>query len=65
MGDWPSGRPVCWWTPWHRERTLPALRGLLDLPFEHVVVAHGEPVHERAAYERALELEPWSSESWS
>ena len=35
------------------------------LPFEHVVVAHGEPVHDRAAYERALELDPWSSEWWS
>ena len=43
-------------TPWHEERTLPALRALLDLPFEHVVVSHGEPVHDRAAFERALEL---------
>jgi hypothetical protein len=23
-------------------------------------VSHGEPVHDRAAYERALELTPWS-----
>jgi hypothetical protein len=61
----PEGELRVWWTPWHRERTLPALRGLLGLPFERVVVAHGEPVHERAAYERALELEPWSSGSWS
>jgi hypothetical protein len=22
-------------------------------------VSHGEPVHDRAAYERALELPPW------
>jgi hypothetical protein len=42
-----------WWTPWHRERTVPALTDLLELPFEHVVVAHGEPVHDRAADERA------------
>jgi hypothetical protein len=35
---------------------LPALRKLLDLPFEHVIVSHGEPVHDRAALERALEL---------
>jgi len=33
---------------------------LLDLPFERVIVSHGEPVHDRAAYERALELPPWS-----
>jgi hypothetical protein len=39
---------------------LPALRSLLELPFEHVIVSHGEPVHTRAAYERALELTPWS-----
>ncbi len=26
---------------------------------EHVIVSHG-PVHSRAAYERALELAPWS-----
>jgi hypothetical protein len=38
----------------------PALRALLDLPFEHVIVSHGEPVHGRAAYERALALPPWS-----
>ena len=41
------------------ERALPALRALLDLPFERVIVSHGEPVHDRAAYERALELPPW------
>jgi glyoxylase-like metal-dependent hydrolase (beta-lactamase superfamily II) len=48
-----------WGTPWHEERALPALRALLDLPFEHVIVSHGEPVHDRAAYERALALPPW------
>jgi glyoxylase-like metal-dependent hydrolase (beta-lactamase superfamily II) len=48
-----------WSTPWHEERVLPALRALLDLPFEHVIVSHGEPVHDRAAYERALERAPW------
>jgi hypothetical protein len=25
-----------------------------------VIVSHGEPVHDRAAYERALELPPWA-----
>ena len=49
-----------WSTPWHEQRALPALRALLDLPFEHVIVSHGEPLHDRTAYERALELVPWS-----
>jgi len=47
-------------TPWHEERALPALRTLLELPFEQVIVSHGEPVHDRAAYERALLFPPWS-----
>ena len=55
----PSGELRVWSTPWHEERALPALRALLELPFEQVIVAHGEPVHDRAAYERALELPPW------
>jgi hypothetical protein len=49
-----------WATPWHEERALPALRALLELPFEHVIVSHGEPVHDRTAFERALDLPPWS-----
>jgi hypothetical protein len=48
-----------WATPWHEERVLPALRALLELPFERVIVSHGEPVYEREAFERALEIEPW------
>ena len=56
----PRGELRVWDTPWHEERTLPALRELLALPFEHVIVAHGEPLHDRAAYERALELAPWA-----
>ena len=39
---------------------MPALRALLKLPFELVLVSHGEPVDERAAFEAALEREPWS-----
>jgi glyoxylase-like metal-dependent hydrolase (beta-lactamase superfamily II) len=58
----PDGELLVWWTPWHRERTVPALRQLLELPFERVIVSHGEPVHGRAAYERALELSPWDGE---
>jgi hypothetical protein len=56
----PDGELRVWATPWHEERALPALRELLELPFEHVIVSHGEPVHPRAAYERALELPPWA-----
>jgi glyoxylase-like metal-dependent hydrolase (beta-lactamase superfamily II) len=55
----PGGELRVWGTPWHAERTLPALRALLELPFERVIVAHGEPLHGRSAFERALELEPW------
>jgi hypothetical protein len=49
-----------WASRWHEERILPALRALLELPFEHVIVSHGEPVHSRDAYQRALELPTWS-----
>jgi glyoxylase-like metal-dependent hydrolase (beta-lactamase superfamily II) len=56
----PGGELRVWASPCHEERALPALRALLDLPFERVIVSHGEPVHTRAAYERALELATWS-----
>jgi len=56
----PRGELRLWASPCHKERALPALRALLDLPFEHVIVSHGEPVHTRAAYERALELASWN-----
>jgi glyoxylase-like metal-dependent hydrolase (beta-lactamase superfamily II) len=55
----PGGELRVWATAWHEERALPALRRLLELPFELVIVSHGEPVHDRAAYEQALELPPW------
>jgi hypothetical protein len=54
----PEGELHVWWTPWHEERVVPALRALLDLPLERVIVSHGEPVHDRAAFERALDLPP-------
>jgi hypothetical protein len=56
----PGGVLRVWATPWHEERTLPALRALLALPFERVLVCHGEPVHDRGDFEAALEREPWS-----
>jgi glyoxylase-like metal-dependent hydrolase (beta-lactamase superfamily II) len=57
----PDCELLVWATPWHEERVLPALRALLDLPFEHLIVSHGEPVHDRAAFERALELPPYGA----
>lgn len=56
----PGGVLRVWRTAWHEERVLPALRALLELPFEHVLVSHGEPVHTRADFEAALEREPHS-----
>ena len=47
-----------WRSTWHEERALPALRALLALPFERVIVSHGAPVHTRADYESALSLPP-------
>jgi hypothetical protein len=54
-----GGELRVWGTPWHDERVLPALEKLLELPFERVIVSHGEPVHDRAAFERALERSAW------
>jgi hypothetical protein len=57
----PQGELLVWSTPWHESRTLPALRALLELPFEHVLVSHGEPVHTRADFEAALGRDPWDA----
>jgi hypothetical protein len=57
----PDGELRVWATPWHEERALPALRSLLDLPFERAIVSHGEPVHNRREYELALERPPWDA----
>jgi hypothetical protein len=59
----PGGVLRVWWSPIHESSTLPALRAMLDVPFEHVLVSHGEPVHSRADFEAALEREPWSRPS--
>ncbi len=56
-----SGELLVWGTPWHEKRVLPALRDLLELPFERVIISHcdSEPVHSRDEFERALERAPW------
>ncbi len=45
----------------HEKRELPALRDMLELPFERVIVSHAdtEPVHSRAEFEKALKRAPW------
>jgi hypothetical protein len=55
----PEGTLRIWNAPGYEERVLPAFRKMLDLPFERVLVSHGEPVHDRAAFEAALETTPW------
>ncbi len=59
----PGGVLRVWWSPSLEKWGFAALRTMLDLPFEHVLVSHGEPVHTRADFEAALEREPWSSPS--
>jgi hypothetical protein len=55
----PGGELRVWASPWHEERTLPALRELLKLPFEQVIVSHGQPIHTRVEYELALKIPPY------
>jgi hypothetical protein len=46
---------------WYRERLVPSLEPLLELPFERVLVTHGEPVLSggRDALAEALAAPPW------
>jgi hypothetical protein len=55
----PGGELRVWASPAYQERALPALGAMLELPFERVIVSHGEPVHGRVEFERALKREPW------
>jgi glyoxylase-like metal-dependent hydrolase (beta-lactamase superfamily II) len=48
-----------WMSPTHEDRAIPDLRAMLDLAFERVIISHGEPVHTRDAFKRALELPQW------
>jgi len=56
-----SGELRVWNSPWHESRELPALRAMLELPFERVIISHADedPVHTRSDFERALTLPPW------
>ncbi len=56
----PDGELRVWDSALHAERALPALRELLALPFEHVIVSHGEPLHTRADFIAALERPSYS-----
>lgn len=51
-----------WSTPWDDDGPRRALEQLLHLPFAQVIISHGRPVHDRAAFVRALELPPWMSD---
>ena len=57
-----DGELRIWDSRWHQERALPALQKLLDLPFERVIISHGNPIHDRQAFEKALRLPPWTGE---
>jgi hypothetical protein len=56
-----SGELRVWDSPSHEKRELPALRSMLELPFERVIISHcdTEPVQSRKAFENALGLPPW------
>lgn len=56
-----NGQLHVWSSPSHEKRELPALRAMLELPFERVIISHcdTDPVQSRAAFEKALELPPW------
>jgi|tagenome__1003787_1003787.scaffolds.fasta_scaffold20404282_1 hypothetical protein len=56
----PDGELRVWDSALHEQRALPALRELLALPFEHVIVSHGDPLHHREDFIAALERPPHS-----
>jgi glyoxylase-like metal-dependent hydrolase (beta-lactamase superfamily II) len=53
----PDGLRV-WDVPWYEQRTLPAMRALLELSVELVLTSHGEPVHRGEDFEQALREPP-------
>jgi len=58
---WDSGPPGKAGDEWHPKRELPALRAMLELPFEQIIISHcdSEPVQTREEFEKALERPPW------
>lgn len=56
-----NGQLRVWDSPWHEKREIPALKEMLKLPFERVIVSHcyEKPVHSRADFEKALALRPF------
>lgn len=56
----PGGVLRVWWSPLLADSVLPSLRAMLALPFEHVLVSHGSPVHARSDFLAALDRAPWS-----
>ena len=56
-----NGELRVWNSPSHKSREVPALRAMLELPFERVIISHCDqhPVHDRADFERALRLPSW------
>ncbi len=56
-----KGKLLVWYSYAHNERELPALRAMLRLPFERVIISHcdNHPVLGRSDFEKALELPPY------
>ncbi len=56
-----DGQLRVWDSPWHTRWELPALREMLELPFEYVLVSHCEskPLLPRKEFEKALSLKPF------
>lgn len=57
-----GGELRVWNSRWHEKREVPALRAMLDLPFERVILSHCDqnPVHTRAEFEAALKRPPFT-----
>lgn len=56
-----AGNLRIWETDWYDEYTIPAMRRLLELPVERVLVSHGSPIeHPRDELERALSRPQWA-----
>lgn len=56
-----NGKLRVWDSYSHEKREIPALKDMLQLPFERVIISHCEenPVHTRDEFEEALRLKPF------